>query len=191
MPVSDGGGSFARMTTIDEHGRPEAPSNADETATLLGFLDYQRATLEWKTRGLDAAGLGATIHPTTMTLGGLLKHLAYVEDLWLHRVLQHEMPAPPFDTVNWDADPDWDWHSAADDTPDQLRALWSGAVERSRTAVARALASGGMDQPARHEFEDGTAPSLRWMVVHMIEEYARHNGHADLLREAVDGEVGE
>ena len=76
-------------------------------------------------------------------------------------------------------------------TPAQLRALWSGAVERSRAAVAQALASGGMDQPAQHTFEDGTAPSLRWMVVHMIEEYARHNGHADLLREAVDGEVGE
>lgn len=189
--MSGAASTFTAMVRIDEQGRPEAPSDADEATTLLGFLDFQRATLEWKTRGLDAAGLGATIQPTTMTLGGLLKHLAYVEDLWLVRVLHHVMPTPPFDTVNWDADPDWDWHSAADDTPDQLRALWSAAVERSRGSVARALATGGVDQAAQHVFEDGQAPSLRWMLVHMIEEYARHNGHADLLREAVDGQTGE
>jgi len=82
------------MTTIDDHGRPEPPVAADEVATLLGFLDYQRATLEWKTRGLDAAGLGAHLAPTSMTLGGLLKHLAYVEDHWFSRSL-HDQPAAP------------------------------------------------------------------------------------------------
>lgn len=177
--------------SVDGHGRPEPPTAADEVATLLGFLDYQRATLDWKTRGLDAAGLGAHLAPTTMTLGGLLKHLAYVEDDWFSRALLGRDAPPPWDAVDWRADEDWDWHSAASDTPEQLRELWGAAVRRSRAAVAEALADGGLDRPAVRSWPDGTAPSLRWIVVHMIEEYARHNGHADLLRESVDGETGE
>ncbi len=75
------------MTDLDEQGRPEPPLAADETATLLGFLEYQRATLAWKCSGLDAAGLRATVAASSMTLGGMLKHLAYVEDLWCSRWL--------------------------------------------------------------------------------------------------------
>ena len=86
---------------------------------------------------------------------------------------------------------DWEWHSAGDDTPEQLLALWNDSVVRSRELVAQALANGGMDQLAQRTWPDGRAPSLRWIVCHMIEEYARHNGHADLLRESVDGETGE
>ena len=93
--------------------------------------------------------------------------------------------------MDWKADPDWEWHSAAGDTPDQLRTLWQDAVDRSRASVTEALAAGGLDQLARRPWPDGSAPSLRWILCHMIEEYARHNGHADLLREAVDGETGE
>ncbi|MBK5249382.1 MAG: DinB family protein [Actinomycetales bacterium] len=178
-------------TSIDEQGRPEAPIAADEVATLLGFLDYQRATLEWKTRGLDAAGQGAHLAPTSMTLGGLLKHLAYVEDHWFSRSLHGRDPEPPWEAVDWKADEDWDWNSAAQDTPEQLRTLWQDAVARSRSLVAEALADGGLERLARRTWPDGRAPSLRWIVVHMIEEYARHNGHADLLRESVDGETGE
>jgi uncharacterized damage-inducible protein DinB len=179
------------MTDLDEHGRPEPPLAADETATLLGFLDYQRATLAWKCSGLDAAGLGATLAPSTMTLGGMLKHLAYVEDLWFSRWLHGRDPSPPWDTVDWKADRDWDWHSAAEDTPEQLLTLWQHAVDRSRSLVAEALADGGLEQLARRTWPDGRAPSLRWILVHMIEEYARHNGHTDLLRESVDGLTGE
>ena len=179
------------MPDVDEHGRPEPPLAADETATLLGFLDYQRATLAWKCSGLDAAGLGATIGPSTMTLGGLLKHLAYVEDAWFSRWLHGRDRQPPWDTVDWKADPDWDWHSAAQDSPEQLLSLWQAAVDRSRSLVADALAEGGLDRLARRTWPDGSAPSLRWILCHMIEEYARHNGHADLLRESVDGLVGE
>src|SRR4029453_9174408 len=73
------------MTDLDEFGRPEPPLAGDEAATLLGFLDFQRATLAWKCAGLDADGLRATVGPSTMTLGGLLKHLAYVEDDWSGR----------------------------------------------------------------------------------------------------------
>jgi uncharacterized damage-inducible protein DinB len=179
------------VTDVDEHGRPDPPLAADEAATLLGFLDFQRATLAWKTAGLDAAGLAATVGASSMTLGGLLKHMAYVEDDWFSRKLLDQPRQPPFDAVDWDADPDWEWHSAADDTPEQLRALWTAAVDRSRALVADALTTAGLDQRTRRPWPDGRAPSLRWVLCHMIEEYARHNGHADLLREAVDGRTGE
>jgi uncharacterized damage-inducible protein DinB len=176
---------------LDEHGRPEPPIAADETATLLGFLDYQRATLAWKCSGVDAAGMKATVGVSSITLGGLLKHLAYVEDHWFSTYLHRADRCPPWNTVVWNADPDWDWNSAADDTPEQLLALWQEAVEQSRSRVAEALADAGLDQRAKRIWPDGSAPSLRWIVVHMIEEYARHNGHADLIRESVDGATGE
>jgi uncharacterized damage-inducible protein DinB len=179
------------MTRMDKQGRPEPPLAGDETATLLGFLDYQRATLAWKCAGLDAAGLGATLAVSSMTLGGLLKHLAYVEDWWCSWWLHGRAPAPPWDAVDWDADPDWDWHSAAEDTPEQVVALWGDAVARSRALVTEALGDGGLERLARRTWPDGRAPSLRWILVHLVEEYARHNGHADLLRESVDGLTGE
>jgi hypothetical protein len=93
--------------------------------------------------------------------------------------------------VDWDADPDWEWHTAATDPHLEVIALWQRAVEQSRESVGEALARGGLDQLARRPWEDGRSPNLRWILVHMIEEYARHNGHADLLREAVDGSTGE
>jgi uncharacterized damage-inducible protein DinB len=179
------------MTDFDQQGRPEPPLAADETATLLGFLDYQRATLAWKCAGLEAAGLRATTAASSMTLGGLLKHLAYVEDDWFSRRLHDHPIPPPWDAVDWAADEDWEWHSAADDSPEQLVELWQTSVSRSRSLVAEALAEGGLDQLARRRWPDGRAPSLRWILCHMIEEYARHVGHADLLRESVDGQTGE
>ncbi len=179
------------MTQVDEQGRPEPPEAADETTTLLAFLDWQRATLAWKCGGLDAAGLRATLPPSTMTLGGLLKHLALVEDSWFSRWLFGRDYSAPWSAVDWDADRDWEWRTAAEDAPEQLFALWQGTVERSRALVAEALADGGLDRRAQRTGADGFAPSLRWILVHMIEEYARHAGHADLIREAVDGLTGE
>ncbi|WP_188940346.1 DinB family protein [Nakamurella endophytica] len=179
------------MTDMDEHGRREPPIAADEVDTLLGFLDYQRATLAWKVDGLDAAGLAATVGASDMTLGGLVKHLAYVEDSWCSERIGGHPAGSPWYTVDWSADPDWEWHSAASDSPDDLRGLWRDAVARSRAAVASALADGGLDRPGRHTWSDGRTPSRRWILLHMLEEYARHIGHADLLREAVDGSTGE
>jgi uncharacterized damage-inducible protein DinB len=179
------------MTKVDDQGRPEPPLDADETGTLLGFLDYQRATLAWKCAGLDAAGLRATVGASTMTLGGVLKHMAYVESSWFSQSLHGHDREPPWDTVDWSADPDWEWHSAGEDSPEQLLALWLDAVARSRVLVTEALSGSGLEQLAKRTWPDGSAPSLRWIVVHMIEEYARHNGHADLLRESVDGATGE
>ncbi len=179
------------MTDIDEYGRPEPPLTAGETATLLGYLDWQRATLAWKCGGLDAAGLTAKVGVSSMTLGGLIKHMAYVESEWFSRWLRGEDRQPPWDTADWKADPDWDWNSAATESPEQLLALWQAAVDRSRRIVTTALAEGGLDQLTVRTWPDGRSPSLRWVLCHMIEEYARHNGHADLLRESVDGQTGE
>ncbi len=179
------------MTVIDEQGRPEPPLAASEYDMLVGFLDYQRATLEWKTAGLDAEGLHAGLAPTTMTLGGILKHMAWVEDYWFGVRLLGRDPHDYWARVDWDADGDWEWNSAAEDSPEHLRGLWSDATARSRTIVAEVMVDGGLDRAVAKPFADGGAPTLRWILVHMIEEYARHNGHADLLRESVDGETGE
>lgn len=169
----------------------EPPVAGDETATLLGSLDRQRAIFRWKCGGLDAAGLRATVGASTMTLGGLLKHLALVEDEYFSRRLHGWEFGPPWDGVDWDADQDWDWHSAAGDTPEQLYALWQDAVTRSRAAVSDALTDGDLEQLAKLRWPDGRGPSLRRILIDMIEEYARHVGHADLIRESVDGLVGE
>ncbi|MGH2533651.1 MAG: DinB family protein [Thermomicrobiales bacterium] len=180
------------MTSVDEQRRPEPPVAGDEAATLLGYLERQRATFAWKCEGLDAAALRATLGPSSMTLGGMLKHLARFEDdmssEWLHGREQR----PPWNMVDWDADHEWDWRTAADDTPEQLYALWRDAVARSRSLIAEALADGGLERPGtRITDARGESPSLRYILLNMIEEYARHNGHADLIRESVDGLVGQ
>jgi hypothetical protein len=179
------------VTDLDGHGRPEPPIAGDETATLLGSLERERAILAWKCGGLDAAGLMATLAPSSNTLGGLLKHLALVEDEYFSRRLLGRELGPPWDTVDWDAGPDWEWHSAAKDTPEELHTLWQDAVARSRSAVTEALAGGGLEQLARYTTSSGESPSLRRVLIDMIEEYARHVGHADLIRESVDGLTGE
>jgi len=179
------------MADIDEHGRPQPPLAGDEFATLLGFLEYQRATFAWKCSGLDATGLRANVSASSMTLGGMLKHLAYVEQYWFSERLRGRDQGAPWNTADWEADPDWDWHSAAVDTPEQLLAIWRDALAQSRAQVTEALNDGGLEQPARQPWPDGRSPSLRWILVHMIEEYGRHNGHADLIRESVDGATGE
>jgi hypothetical protein len=179
------------MTTLDDHGREDPPEAGDEAATLLGFLEYQRATFAWKTAGVDAEGLGATLAASSMTLGGMIKHLALVEDYWFSQWLMGRDQAPPWSEGDWESDPDWEWHSAVNDSPDELRRLWEENVERSRANVAAFFEDGDLGQLARRVPEDGRVPSCRWIFCHMIEEYARHNGHADLLREAIDGETGE
>jgi hypothetical protein len=169
----------------------EPPAAGNELDTLLGALERQRGYLAWKCGNLDSAGLRATLGPSTMTLGGLLKHLAAVEDDTFSVKLHGRDPHPPWDTVDWAADPDWEWHSATEDGPEQLVSLWQEAVGRSRTLVAEAIADVGLDRLASFTWPDGRTPSLRRLLIDMIEEYARHVGHADLIRESVDGLVGE
>ena len=179
------------VSDIDEQGRPEPPFEADEVTTALGFLEFQRATMAWKTAGLDARGFATTVAASTVTLGGMLKHLAFVEEYWFCERFAGQDQSLPWSAVDWDADADWDWHSAANDTPEQVVTLWEKSVRDARAVVTAALLEGGLDQRVRWAFPDGRGPSLRWIVLHMIEEYARHNGHADLIRESIDGQTGE
>jgi uncharacterized damage-inducible protein DinB len=169
----------------------EPPVAGNEADTLLGALERQRRYVAWKCGSLDSAGLRATLGPSTMTLGGLLKHLALVEDDYFSVKLAGRPRHAPFDTVDWAADRDWEWHSAARDSPEQLMALWQETVGRSRTLVAEAIASEGLDKLVSFTWPDGRTPSLRRLIMDVIEEYARHVGHADLIRESVDGLVGE
>lgn len=129
---------------------PEPPMAGDETATLLGFLERQRATFAWKTAGLDAAGLQATLDPSSMTLGGMLKHMARFEDdmstEWLHGRRQLH----PWNAVDWEVDHDWDWSSASEDSPEELYERWRGAVTRSRALFAEALTDGRSGPPGHN-----------------------------------------
>jgi uncharacterized damage-inducible protein DinB len=177
------------MTDLtDGAGRVDPPGVADERTQLMAFLDYQRATLLWKTEGLSAAQLAQTLAPSTMTLGGMLKHLALVEDNWFSVFLLGNDEDPCWRDVDWEADADWDWHSAVDDSPEQLRGLLTGTIERVRALVADVPLE---QESVRTRRFSGKPANLRWIVLHMIEEYARHNGHADLIRESIDGATGE
>ena len=169
----------------------EPPFAATEAEHLFGALDRLRATFRWKTDALDTAGLQARIGASSLTLGGLLKHLALVEDHMSATKMRGQSPGPPWETVDWDADPDWDFSSAASDSPRDLAALWDSAVSRARSRYDAALADGGLDQLVDLCAPDGRHASLRRLICDLIEEYGRHTGHADLLREAVDGRVGE
>ena len=172
----------------------DPPHAGSESETLVGFLDYQRAVLRRKADGLDAAQLDQQLEPSTITLGGMLKHLAYVEDWWVNQVYAGNPSPEPWASVDWKADGDWDWHSAADDTPEQLRALLDETIATSDRIIGEALAaSEGLDAVGhiRSRHQPGQQFNLRWIFLHMIEEYARHNGHADLIRESIDGQVGE
>jgi hypothetical protein len=174
--------------------RTQTPPRADEVTSLRGFLDYHRDTFRMKCSGLSQAQLAQSLPPSEMTLGGMMKHLAIVDQSWLEDDFAGRGLMPPFDTVDWDADRDWEWHTARDDTPEQLLALFDEAVRRSDAVLDEALSPGGagLDGLSVLDPPDGVGRfSLRWIILHLIEEYARHNGHADLIRESVDGQTGE
>jgi hypothetical protein len=154
---------------------------AGETEMLTFALDRSRMQFAWKTGGLDAAGLRHTHPPSTMTLGGLIKHLALIEDHYTATWITGEPMGAPWDQGVFDAEPDWEWRTGATDPPAELYALWSGAVRRTRAA----LRSVSPEQPSLR------GPNFRRLLVDLHDEYARHVGHADLLREAVDGLTGE
>lgn len=166
------------------------PAAGGEVESLTGALDRIRRTFAWKCGGLDADALRVTLGPSTLTIGGLLKHLAFCEDYYFTRSLHGREYGAPWAGVDFEADPEWEWRTAADDSPDELMALWRSAVARSQAAVDEALADGGLDR--RVERTQWTEKqSLRRVIIDMSEEYARHTGHADLIRESIDGLVGE
>jgi len=178
----------AAMTADD---RPwEPPMAGTEAEHLAGALDRLRWTFRWKADGLDAAGLRARVGASELTLGGLLLHLALVEDDVSTRRLDDAPYTGPWGRLGYDG-PEWEFRYAPTAEPEQLYRLWDESVARSRERLATALAEAGPDQVTALTGGDGERASLRRLLCDLIEEYGRHTGHADLLREAVDGRVGE
>jgi len=169
----------------------EPPLAGTEVEHLVGALERLRATFRWKADGLDAAGLQARIGASSLTLGALLKHLAFAEDYTFTVKLRGEAPGEPWESARGRPSGDWVFTSAASDPPELLYALWDDAVQRSRRRLQTVLADGGVEQLVDLSTPDGQRASLRRLLCDLIEEYGRHTGHADLLREAVDGRVGE
>ena len=168
--------------------RQDPPATGGELEQLTGFLDYQRETVLRKAEGLDAAQLRQALPPSSLTLAGLLNHLALVEDSWFRERFAGLPEQDSWAGVDWQADPDFEFRTALELEPDELRQRYRDAIARSTEVVA---AAEGLDQLGAQPWPDGTRWNLRWVLIHMIEETARHAGHADLLREAIDGEVGE
>jgi hypothetical protein len=169
----------------------DPPVAGTEVGHLLGALDRQRTTFRWKVDDLDAAGLRTRVGASSLTLGGLLKHLARAEAQMFGPKLDGSLIGPPWDDRDWSDDEDWDFASAEQDTPEQLYAIWDDQVATSRELLTAAIASGGLIQRVNMTWPDGRQACLRRLVCDLLEEYGRHTGHADLLREAVDGRVGE
>ncbi len=166
------------------------PGTEPDREVLTAMLDEQRAILRWKASGLDREQMTTTVGASSLHLAGIVKHMTRVEQDWFAWVFDGLMPEEPWRSRLYGPDPevDWEFRSAVDDDPDELLAGYDAACERSRVIVA---ATPSLDQQAAREMGEWPSPSLRWILAHMIEETARHNGHADLLREAIDGLVGE
>jgi uncharacterized damage-inducible protein DinB len=162
--------------------RPQPPSTGAERVLLDGFLDFHRETLLWKCAGLTDDQLRTRAVSTSgLTLLGLVRHLTEVERGWFFDHLPYEATPIYFS----EAAPNDDFDALDSAPPREVLARYRTEVDRIRQEIAAV--------PLDHEFTDkrGKTFSLRWVYLHMIEEYARHNGHADLLREAIDGVTGE
>ena len=170
--------------------RNEPPIAGTEVEALLGELDRLRGYLLWKCGGLDSDGIRQTLGPSTLTLGGLLKHLSAVEATTFAWKLHGRRPFPPFDRADWD-DEGFHLRVEDDDTPESLERLFQESVAQGRALVAEAIAAGGLGGEAHVSDGEGNHANVRRLVLDMIEEYGRHVGHADLIRESVDGLVGE
>jgi len=168
--------------------RTDPPDSGSERELLCGFLDYQRETVLFKTEGLTAEQLARTIPSSSLTLAGLLNHLALVEDSWFPVRFAGRPEDPLWDGVDWDADPDFEFRTAVDVAPEVLRARYADACARSREVVA---ATASLDElSVGTSTRTGNRWDLRWVLLHMIEETARHAGHADIIRETLDGARG-
>ena len=170
----------------DTDPRADPPTQGDERATIAGFLRWQRDTLELKCAGLDAIDLARrSVEPSTLSLLGLVRHMAEVERIWFRRVMAGQDAPPHFSS---DADPDGDFDGAAPD-PELVAQAWD--TWRAEVAFAERFVAEAPDLDVTGNEPWRGAMSLRWVLVHMVEEYARHNGHADLLRQRIDGAVGQ
>ncbi len=168
--------------------RADPPPQGDERSTLAGFLRWQRDTLGLKCSGLGAADLARrAVEPSTMSLLGLVRHVADAERGWFRRIMAGQDAPPHFCTdTNWDEDFDGA-------VPDPEVVAQAFTAWRAEAAFADRFVTEAPDLDITGKIPDAwRGPmSLRWVLVHMVEEYARHNGHADLLRERIDGRIGQ
>lgn len=164
---------------------PHIPKSADERTMLNAFLDYYRAAIFDIADGLDADQLRQRLEPSTLTIGGIVHHLAVVEEWWFNEVLANNPQSEPWASAPWDEDRDWDFSVAAELDPDLILKRYRDAIEVSRRLEAEAESLDVVSVKER----DGEPFSLRWIIIHMIEETARHAGHGDLIRESIDGKT--
>jgi hypothetical protein len=165
------------MTTVE---RIDPPYEGDERTQLETWLEYHRATLAMKCEGLTDEQLRLrSLPPSTLSLLGLVRHMAEVENNWFRWWLAGDGP-----TVRWEGDEDFAVDGA---DVDEAFTYWRRECENARAVLAR---FGSLDEVGAGQTQ-GAGISVRWTLIHMIEEYARHNGHADLLREAIDGTTGD
>ncbi|MFJ4468722.1 DinB family protein [Streptomyces sp. NPDC089424] len=166
--------------------RSAPAQDADERTMLEGWLEFHRQTLAWKCEGLSDAQLRTTaVEPSELSLMGLVRHMAEVERSWFRKVLVGDDPGPLYYT---EEDRDGEFHLTEADTWAEAYATWQAEIETAR----RNAAGFGLDDLSKGRGRHNGKPyNLRWIYTHMIEEYARHNGHADLIRERVDGARGD
>lgn len=167
---------------------PDPGVSGSELSSLEQYLDYQRETVLSKTDSLTREQLARKHPPSQLTLAGLLYHLSLVEEDWLEVRFSGLPVREPWASVDWNSDPDWEFRSAVALEPEALRSRYRKACERSRHVVSEAT---DPNQLSVKPLRDGRHFSLRWVLLHLTEETSRHAGHADLLREAIDGAVGE
>ncbi|MDX6421975.1 MAG: hypothetical protein QOG28_6595 [Trebonia sp.] len=164
------------------------PTTTSERDSLGQYLDYQRETILLKAEGLTKAQLAQQIPTSDLTLAGILYHLALVEEGWFEVDFLGHQHREDFEGIDWDADPNYEFRTALERQPDWLRRRYRDACDRARQVAAGA---GSLDDVSVSTRVGGKPFTLRWVMLHLIEETARHAGHADLLREAIDGVVGE
>jgi uncharacterized damage-inducible protein DinB len=168
--------------------RTEPPERGGERETLTGFLRWYRETLELKCSGLDADAMARrSVEPSSMSLLGIVRHMADVERSWFQRFMAGR-DAPPRFYSREDRDGDFDGAQADPALVEQAWAAWREEIAFAEEFVAAAPT---LDLVSERSDPDRGKMSLRWVLVHMIEEYARHIGHVDLLRERIDGAVGQ
>ena len=167
---------------------PKIPNQGTERETVIAFLDYYRELLIDKASGLTDSQLHTTLDPSTLTLGGLINHMALVEDDWFTSDFAGKDLSEPWASAPWDEDRDWEFNSAVSVPTTELFDRYRAAIDRSNYVVSQVKDLGDVSAKANRE---GEKWSMRWILVHMIEETARHCGHADLIREFIDGSVGD
>lgn len=167
---------------------PAIPLAADEAITLSAFLNFYRAALLDRAFGLSMAQMNTPLPPSSLTLARLLSHMTFVEYCWFQERLDGEALPAPFVDLDWERDPDAEMIAFGDASPNELVAGLAQSIANSNERTVKAAS---LDQLSRATNPAGEHWSLRWILIHMIEEYARHCGHADLIRESIDGDTAQ